>query len=192
MSQRRVQGRYAPATSEAARRQLMQPVTVWEKTWVPIESAGGPGTSLKVLKWVKTEKIPQFNDDDGETLDAPLAPLPDDAEMMLVGDDDEGDEAATGTGTSRAESERLPETPARGGTAAESSARQRHPLSMSFLPGDGGGSGGEDLGMIADHHLQEDAAVFETQSLEPIDVGEGILQDGMLVEDVVPLNVGQD
>ena len=41
------------ASTEAARRQLMQPVTCWEKVWVSPES-GAPG--LKIYKWVKAEK----------------------------------------------------------------------------------------------------------------------------------------
>jgi hypothetical protein len=44
------------ATTEAARRQLMQPVPCWEKVWVVPEKAA-PGSTLKVLKWVKTEKV---------------------------------------------------------------------------------------------------------------------------------------
>lgn len=43
------------ATTEAARRQLMQPVPCWEKVWaVPSIPSG---STLKVYKWVKTEKI---------------------------------------------------------------------------------------------------------------------------------------
>lgn len=47
------------ATTEAARRQLMQPVPCWEKIWVvPSIPSGNPGSStFKVYKWVKTEKI---------------------------------------------------------------------------------------------------------------------------------------
>jgi len=74
------------ATTEAARRQLMQPVPCWEKIWVvPSISSGNPGSStLKVYKWVKTEKIQHFSDDEGD-VDEPLAPLPDEPE---VGDED--------------------------------------------------------------------------------------------------------
>ena len=42
------------ATTEAARRQLMQPVPSWEKVWAP---ATGVGSGLKVYKWIKTEKV---------------------------------------------------------------------------------------------------------------------------------------
>jgi len=44
------------ATTEAARRQLMQPVPCWEKVWVVPEKAA-PGSTLKVFKWVKTDKV---------------------------------------------------------------------------------------------------------------------------------------
>ncbi|KAG6817718.1 hypothetical protein H0H87_004509 [Tephrocybe sp. NHM501043] len=66
----------------------MQPVPCWEKVWVVPEN-GAPGSSLKVYKWVKTEKIQQFSDDEGE-VDEPLAPLPDEPEVI---DGDEEDEA---------------------------------------------------------------------------------------------------
>ncbi|KIY63029.1 hypothetical protein CYLTODRAFT_446867 [Cylindrobasidium torrendii FP15055 ss-10] len=88
MSKRRVGG-VSAATTEAARRQLMQPVPCWEKAWVTPE--GFPGnTTFKVYKWVKTDRVPQFKDDEVE-LDEPLAPLPD-AEEVEVIDDEEKDE----------------------------------------------------------------------------------------------------
>lgn len=68
------------ATTEAARRQLMQPVPCWEKAWVATETSPA-GTSLKIYKWVKTEKVPQFSDDEGE-VDEPLVPLPDEPEVV--------------------------------------------------------------------------------------------------------------
>ncbi|KAF8913052.1 hypothetical protein CPB84DRAFT_1742451 [Gymnopilus junonius] len=74
------------ATTEAARRQLMQPVPSWEKVWAPASGVGSGSSSLKVYKWVKTEKIQQFSDDEGE-VDEPLAPLPDEPELV-EGDDD--------------------------------------------------------------------------------------------------------
>ena len=45
------------ATTEAARRQLMQPVPCWEKVWVVPSIPSGSSSTLKVYKWVKTEKI---------------------------------------------------------------------------------------------------------------------------------------
>ncbi|KAF9448184.1 hypothetical protein P691DRAFT_801232 [Macrolepiota fuliginosa MF-IS2] len=72
------------ASTEAARRQLMQPVPCWERILVTPEAAP-PGSTLKVWKWVKTEKIQHFSDDEGG-VDDPLAPLPDEPEVV------EGDE----------------------------------------------------------------------------------------------------
>jgi len=76
------------ATTEAARRQLMQPVPCWEKVWVVPSIPSGSSSTLKVYKWVKTEKIQHFSDDEDE-VDEPLAPLPDDPEVV---DGVEGDE----------------------------------------------------------------------------------------------------
>ncbi|KAF9460144.1 hypothetical protein BDZ94DRAFT_1198457 [Collybia nuda] len=79
------------ATTEAARRQLMQPVPCWEKAWVaPTDSPAG--SSLKVFKWVQTEKIQQFSDEEGE-VDEPLAPLPDEPEVGEGDEDIDPDEA---------------------------------------------------------------------------------------------------
>ncbi|KAG1889535.1 hypothetical protein F4604DRAFT_847569 [Suillus subluteus] len=72
------------ATTEAARRQLMQPVVCWEKVWTVPENAV-PNSSVKIYKWVKTDRKQQFSDDEGE-VDEPLAPLPDEPEVV------EGDE----------------------------------------------------------------------------------------------------
>lgn len=56
MASRLKSGRFiGAATSESARRQLMQPVPCWEKVWVIPESAA-PGSTLKVMRWVKTDK----------------------------------------------------------------------------------------------------------------------------------------
>ena len=43
------------ATTEAARRQLMQPVVCWEKIWVAPENAPS-NSAIKVYKWVKTDR----------------------------------------------------------------------------------------------------------------------------------------
>ncbi|KAF6766596.1 hypothetical protein DFP72DRAFT_1057745 [Ephemerocybe angulata] len=76
------------ATTEAARRQLMQPVPCWEQTWVPSEV----NPNLKVYKWVKTEKVQHFSDDEAE--DEPLAPLPDEPEIIDGDDEMEQDDTA--------------------------------------------------------------------------------------------------
>jgi hypothetical protein len=82
----------------------MQPVPCWEKVWVLPSIPSGSSSTLKVYKWVKTEKIQvsiisyvpalvfmllqHFSDDEGE-VDEPLAPLPDEPEVV---DGVEGDE----------------------------------------------------------------------------------------------------
>lgn len=45
------------ASTEAARRQLMQPVPCWEKVWVTPDSVSTGSSNLKVYKWIKTEKV---------------------------------------------------------------------------------------------------------------------------------------
>jgi hypothetical protein len=62
----------------------MQPVVCWEKVWTVPENAA-PNSSVKIYKWVKTDRKQQFSDDEGE-VDEPLAPLPDEPEVV------EGDE----------------------------------------------------------------------------------------------------
>lgn len=42
------------ASTEAARRQLMQPVSCWERSWVTPENV--PNISFKVRKWARTDK----------------------------------------------------------------------------------------------------------------------------------------
>ncbi|KAF9244520.1 hypothetical protein BU15DRAFT_41875 [Melanogaster broomeanus] len=80
------------ATTEAARRQLMQPVVCWEKSWVTPENAPLNST-MKVLKWVKTDKKQQFSDDE-EEVDEPLEPLPDEPEVVEGDEDIDQDEPA--------------------------------------------------------------------------------------------------
>jgi len=45
------------ATTEAARRQLMQPVPCWEKVWSSPAGVSTGSSNLKVYKWMKTEKV---------------------------------------------------------------------------------------------------------------------------------------
>ncbi|KAF9229076.1 hypothetical protein BS17DRAFT_770988 [Gyrodon lividus] len=77
-------------TTEAARRQLMQPVACWEKVWVTPENAPLNAT-MKIYKWVKTDKKQQFSDDEEEA-DEPLAPLPDEPEVVEGDEDMDQDE----------------------------------------------------------------------------------------------------
>jgi len=90
MSTRRRIG-VSAASTEAARRQMMQPVPCWEKVWAVPENAP-PGSTLKVLMWTKTSKVQQFSDDEGE-VDEPLAPLPDEV-VEVEGDEEEQEEPA--------------------------------------------------------------------------------------------------
>lgn len=69
----------------------MQPVPSWEKVWVVPEIAPA-GSTLRVLRWTKTNKTQHFSDDEGEA-DEPLAPLPDEVEVV-EGDEEDQDEAA--------------------------------------------------------------------------------------------------
>ncbi|KAF8898945.1 hypothetical protein BD779DRAFT_1464991 [Infundibulicybe gibba] len=73
------------ATTEAARRQLMQPVPCWEKVWV-VPEIPSANPSLK-----------QFSDDEGEA-DEPLAPLPDEPEVVEGDDEMDQDENAPAAG----------------------------------------------------------------------------------------------
>ncbi|KAF7302971.1 hypothetical protein MKEN_01259800 [Mycena kentingensis (nom. inval.)] len=91
MSSRRRVG--VSAVTESARRQLMQPVQCWERVWVVpdvVVATTSSSTLLHVPKWVKTTKVQQFSDDEG-TADEPLAPLPDEVEVV-DGDDEEGED----------------------------------------------------------------------------------------------------
>ncbi|KAI1786886.1 hypothetical protein LXA43DRAFT_746295 [Ganoderma leucocontextum] len=135
---------FTTSTSEASRRQLMQPVPCWEKVWGPPDGAL-PGTTLRVYRWVKTDKKQQFSDDEGEA-DEPLAPIqPEDLVEVVEGDDDmEQDEAANSNATpgpmSRDVSEPAPlqsQNESLGDISAPQSkppTPKPHPLSISFQP----------------------------------------------------------
>ncbi|KAI0257048.1 hypothetical protein BJV78DRAFT_1116435 [Lactifluus subvellereus] len=120
------------ATTEAARRQLMQPVPCWEKVWVVPEKAA-PGSTLKVLKWVKTDKVQQFSDDEGD-VNEPLAPLPDEPEVVEGDEDVEQEDPVQSVpmeGISRDTTEPIhpkEELP------SKVSSPKPHPLSISFQP----------------------------------------------------------
>lgn len=133
----------------------MQPVPCWEKVWVLPENAA-PGSTLKVYKWVKTDKkqvrdsfycswtclktvVQQFSDDENET-DQPLAPLPepDDAEVVDVDEEMDQDEAATSVAPETASASRdvseMPTGP-KDDLPSKPGTPKPHPLSMSFTPG---------------------------------------------------------
>ncbi|KAI8986068.1 hypothetical protein BD414DRAFT_440573 [Trametes punicea] len=129
---------FSTATSEASRRQLMQPVPCWEKVWGPPEGAP-PGTTLRVYKWVKTDKRQQFSDDEGEA-DQPLAPIQPEEIEVVEGDEEMDQDEATGSNApemtpgpmSRDTSEPAPATKEEDESAKPSP--KRHPLSISFQP----------------------------------------------------------
>jgi len=115
----------------------MQPVPCWEKVWTVPENAA-PGSTLRIYKWVKTDKKQQFSDDEGET-DQPLAPLPEPDEVEVVEGDEEmdQDEAATSvapetTTVSREVSEPVAFDPKE--EEVKPPSPKPHPLSISFQP----------------------------------------------------------
>ncbi|KAI0717912.1 hypothetical protein C8T65DRAFT_804577 [Cerioporus squamosus] len=135
---------FSTSTSEASRRQLMQPVPCWEKVWGPPEGAP-PGTTLRVYKWVKTDKKQHFSDDEGEA-DQPLAPIqPEELVEVVEGDDEMDQDEAAGSNAadmtpvpmSRDVSEPAPSRPP-GKDEDEGMSKpvspKPHPLSISFKP----------------------------------------------------------
>ncbi|KAF8516559.1 hypothetical protein BU17DRAFT_50722 [Hysterangium stoloniferum] len=131
MTSRLKSGRFiGAATSESARRQLMQPVPCWEKVWVVPETAA-PGSTLKVLRWVQTDKKQQFSDDE-DAVDEPLAPLPDEP---IQDDEDEEEKEQEGTAPpiSRDVSEPATVRPSLPPDDVEVESKP-HPLSVSFIP----------------------------------------------------------
>ncbi|KZT08193.1 uncharacterized protein LAESUDRAFT_811662 [Laetiporus sulphureus 93-53] len=134
MSTRRRVG-FSTSASEASRRQLMQPVPCWEKVWTIPDNAA-PGSTLKVYKWVRTDKIQQFSDE--EETDQPLAPLPDADDVEVVDGDEEmdQDEANTSVAPETTPISRDVSEPAAEGKEIESKpdTPKPHPLSISFRP----------------------------------------------------------
>jgi len=120
------------ATTEAARRQLMQPVPCWEKVWVVPEKTT-PGSTFKVLKWVKTDKNQQFSDDEGD-VNEPLAPLPDEPEVV-EGDEDVEQEDPTHSAPPEPISRDMSEPVLpKEELPSKVSSPKPHPLSISFAP----------------------------------------------------------
>lgn len=182
------------ATTEAARRQLMQPVPCWEKVWVVPEKAA-PGSTLKVLKWVKTNKVQvrpigepcgaglcsndltaqqQFSDDEGD-VNEPLAPLPDEPEVV-EGDEDVEQEDATQSippeTVSRDVSE--PIVP-KDELPSKVSSPKPHPLSISFQPPLASEQGGDD---VLDNPLQG----LEDDLTDQVVVGDTLVDTTNLVD----------
>ncbi|KAF7799318.1 hypothetical protein EIP86_010550 [Pleurotus ostreatoroseus] len=132
MSNRRRVG-FNTSTSDASRRQLMQPVPCWEKVWALPENAP-PGSSLKVYRWVKTDKKQQFSDDEGDG-DQPLAPLPDEPEAVEGDDEMDQDETANSVAANTpAPISREVSEPLAPKEESKPASPKPHPLSMSFQP----------------------------------------------------------
>lgn len=110
----------------------MQPVQCWEKVWALPDNAP-PNSTLRVFKWVKTDKIQQFTDDEGEP-DQPLAPLPDDPEVVDGDDemeqDDENKSIAPDSATAPASRE--VSEPLQPREESKPATPKPHPLSVSF------------------------------------------------------------
>ncbi|KAJ7044948.1 hypothetical protein C8F04DRAFT_1067127 [Mycena alexandri] len=171
------------ATTEAARRQLMQPVPSWEKVWVVPETAPA-GSTIRILKWIKTSKTQHFSDDEGEA-DEPLAPLPDEVEVV-EGDEDEADETAAaattvpGAAEAPPQEEELPSKP----------PSPKPQLSMGLEPpGD----------MIDDPNttaLDEELKAMETNMDQGVGVGldtdEGLMDISSLAPDGLGLEASHD
>lgn len=177
------------ATTEAARRALMQPVPCWEKVWSAPENAA-PGSNLRIYKWVKTDKQQQFSDDEDE-VDIPLAPLPDEIEMV-EGDEDDQDEAGPSADlgsvleipdTTAVNTEALP-TPAQPLTPNQPSpppdAHSPNPHTLSFQPDHGQTT-------LEEAHDALDAA------LKPLDTGMATIVDvgGQMDPGGVDVNVNE-
>ncbi|KIO33828.1 hypothetical protein M407DRAFT_240947 [Tulasnella calospora MUT 4182] len=109
---------------ELARRQRLLPVPCWEKQWVTPAGAG-PGSTYKVMKWVKTDKKQDFSDDElAADADETQAPLRDEMEALAGAADKEVEEQeamdrAREEGDSRAGSEEAPEKPRKLGQTLE-------------------------------------------------------------------------
>ncbi|KAN0134266.1 hypothetical protein V8E53_007764 [Lactarius tabidus] len=120
------------ATTESARRQLMQPVPCWEKVWVVPEKAA-PGSTLKVFKWVKTNKIQQFSDDEGD-VNEPLAPLPDEPEVVEGDEDVEQEDASQSIQPEPVSRDMSEPMIPKDELPSKVSSPKPHPLSISFQP----------------------------------------------------------
>jgi len=113
----------------------MAQVPSWELRWVSLDSAV-PGSSLKAYRWVKTDKVQQFSDDEGEA-DDPLAPLPDEPDAADAEEDDQDDDQLKLN--SQVESRELSEAPPRSRPAESigttDTTFKPHPLANSLTPG---------------------------------------------------------
>ncbi|KAJ7508600.1 hypothetical protein B0H11DRAFT_2153057 [Mycena galericulata] len=169
------------ATTEAARRQLMQPVPSWEKVWVVPENAPA-GSSFRILKWIKTSKTQHFSDDEGEA-DEPLAPLPDEVEVV-EGDEEDQDEPATATAA-------LPETIEAVPPEEEPPSKPASPkpqLSMALQPSMDDSENND----VLDESLKTMEANMEQGVGVGLDTDEGIMDISALAPDGLGLEASHD
>ncbi|KAF8274003.1 hypothetical protein EI94DRAFT_1794655 [Lactarius quietus] len=164
------------ATTEAARRQLMQPVPCWEKVWVVPEKAA-PGSTLKVYKWVKTNKVQQFSDDEGD-VNEPLAPLPDEPEVVEGDEDVEQEDASQSIQPDTASRDVSEPIIPKDELPSKVSSPKPHPLSISFQPP----LVSEQVGDGLDNPLQG----LEDDLTGQVDVG-----DTLVPADLVDLDLSQ-
>ncbi|KAI0706146.1 hypothetical protein BC835DRAFT_8738 [Cytidiella melzeri] len=161
MSTRRRVG-FSTSSSEASRRQLMQPVPCWEKAWV-LPDGAAVGSTFKVYKWVKTEKKQQFSDDEGET-DQPLAPLPDEPEAVDGDDEMDQDEITNSVAPTPAPMSReVSEPPQIPREESKPATPKPHPLSVSFQPP-------SPTPVVEDDVLDESLKPLE-ETVDPVDEG---------------------
>ncbi|KAJ7492152.1 hypothetical protein FB451DRAFT_518712 [Mycena latifolia] len=165
------------ATTEAARRQLMQPVPSWEKIWV-VPDIAPAGSTLRVMRWTKTNKTQNFSDDEGEA-DEPLAPLPDDVEVV-EGDEEDQDEAAAAPAPIPDTAEAVPaeeEPPSK-------PASPKPQLSMGLQPDDS----------ETNDALDESLKTMEANMEEGVDLGadEGLMDISALGPDGLGLEASDD
>lgn len=110
----------------------MQPVPCWEKVWVVPEKAA-PGSTLKVFKWVKTNKVQQFSDDEGD-VNEPLAPLPDEPEVVEGDEDVEQEDASQSIQPEPVSRDMSEPMIPKDELPSKVSSPKPHPLSISFQP----------------------------------------------------------
>ncbi|KAJ7150202.1 hypothetical protein C8R46DRAFT_498669 [Mycena filopes] len=176
------------ATTEAARRQLMQPVPSWEKVWV-VPEAAPTGSTLRILKWTKTSKPQHFSDDEGEVDDEPLAPLPDEVEVVDGDDDDVEDTTAPAPAPDAADAppkEEEPELPSK-------PPSPKPQLTMGLQP--------DDMIDLDDPSANDDVLNAELQAMETnmaagvgvgLDTDEGLMDISSLAPDGLGLEASHD
>ncbi|KZV70956.1 hypothetical protein PENSPDRAFT_752091 [Peniophora sp. CONT] len=180
MSTRRKVG-VSTATTESARRQLMAPVACWERQLVKPDASA----NFKVYKWVKTDRPQNFDDDEGG-VDEPLAPLPDEPEVIEDDEEAQDETAAATPAATPAAPEAISRAASESDLKPESNAESKavspkpHPLSMSFGPDDaamqdsvddGTGALGDETGVLGDASATLGAGDLDSGDVGVLDAG---------------------